>query len=139
MTPDEVLLSFIASMGLCIRALMTVASRPERLTPITPLTVVDKAGKRVREGVVDDFGSFYLHGRGCLFELVGGEEIDFDWDADGDVVFNDWRLRTFARSLGFESITLKELRAAAMSAAHRGLLCEKTDGWFAILATGPRR
>ncbi len=84
--------------------LAAVSVGVRRSGPTEPLTAATNSGKRVREGTIAGLGSFHLHGIGCRFELEGGEDVDFDWDTNGDVVFDAWRLRSFASSIGHEGI-----------------------------------
>ncbi len=137
MTSEEVVVAFVTLLGVCVRALASVSVGVNREEPTRPLTMLDAEGRRQRDGEVAGLGTFRLHGAGCRFELDGGEDIDFDWGADGEVLFDSWRLRAFSVSIenGMEEV---ELRAAARSLTERGVLIEPREGWFSIPATDPR-
>jgi hypothetical protein len=139
MTGEEIVVAFIALLGVCGRAFAAVSLGVSRSGPTEPLTAAVSHGSRVRSGIIEGLGSFHLHGIGCRFELDGGEDIDFDWDADGAVVFDSWRLRSFASSIGHGGFPDHDLTTAARDLVRRGVLIEVRDGWFSIPATDPRQ
>ena len=139
MTAEEIVVAFMTLLGVCVRALAEVSVGVNRSSPVDPLTASDAVGTRVRRGDIGGLGSFWLHGVGCRFELDGGEDIDFDWDASGAVVFDAWRLRSFAVSVGMSLEPEGALGAAARSLVARGVLAELREGWFSIPSTDPRR
>jgi hypothetical protein len=70
-----------------------------------------------------------VHGIGCRFELDSGEDIDIDWDIEGRAVFDAWRLRTYALSIGQSDVSQDEL----LEAAHRSrALIAVRSGWFTV-------
>lgn len=137
MTSEEVVVAFVTLLGVCVRALASSSVGVNREEPSLPLTMFDSEGRRQRDGEVKGLGTFRLHGAGCRFELDGGEDIDFDWGADGEVLFDSWRLRAFSLSIE-NGMGEDELRVAARSLAERGVLIEPREGWFSIPATDPR-
>lgn len=138
MTSDEILVAFLTLLGVCVRALVATTRGADRETITSPLHVTDESGRRVRDGEVAGLGSFHLHGVGCRFELDGGEDVDFDWDAEGNVVFDGWRLRSFAQSVGVDSLEVTDFDSSARSLVSRGLLQERRPGWFSISGLDPR-
>ena len=82
-----------------------------------------------RSGTIADFAEYRIHGRGCLFHLRTGREVDVDWDAEGFPVFDDYRLRRYLRSRGLDeglSMALGEAICAVEGAA----VTRTRDLWF---------
>lgn len=132
MTATETVTAFVAKLELCLLELRTHLQSVDRDSPAGPMVAADSSGSRSRSGRLDGMGSFQLHGVGCRLELDSGEEIDFDWNAEGAATFDGWRLRTFARSLGHTSVTEQQLVDAAREFAAAGTLVEDPQGWFRV-------
>lgn len=81
----------------------------------------------VRVGRVGTLGWYRRHGVGCRFELDSGEVLDVDWDKEGRAVFDTWRMRSFALSIGLDDMDQESLRKAAAS---EPLLQHVDDDWF---------
>jgi hypothetical protein len=133
-SPQEVVLAFVANLGFCLEALRSNFVSVTRDSPTDPLTARTASGEAVRSGRVEGLGTFKLHGIGCRVDMDSGEVLDFDWNQNGIAVFDDWRLREFARSVGSEEAQKGALVAACTDLAAAGLLVETEPGWFAILA-----
>ena len=133
MSPEEVVLSFVTSVSLCERALRTEFTDIYRDSPIAPLMARGPDGVGRREGHIDGFGTYKFHGRGCRFELDSGEFVDFDWK-DQNTIFNPWRLRLFAESLGFLDVGEPELLEACRSLVRNGILTELPHDFFTVRA-----
>ncbi len=82
--------------------------------------------------MIEGVGSFELHGVGCRFQMDSGEEVDFDWDERGHAVFDWWRIRAYARSVGAGEPEQAGVVAACRALADRGLLFETSNEWFTI-------
>ena len=89
-------------------------------------------GERVRVVEIHGVGTLRIHGSGCVAEFESGEDLDFDWDADGRPVFDGWRLRSFGRSIG-RDVPEHELMGEARSMARSGILEEVPGGWFRVV------
>lgn len=136
MTATEIVTSFVALLGLSQLELRARFSSIERSTPVSPLMAWTENGSGSRSGTIPGFGSFQLHGFGCRVVLESGEEVDFDWDSQGRAVFDGWRLRTFATSVGQSGTTEDDLVEAARALADHGLLAEGDEpGWFYVAET----
>jgi hypothetical protein len=127
MSPQDVVLAFIASLGLCLRALRTEFHTVSREAPTAPLTAKTVSSEARRSGRIDGLGAYKLHGIGCRIEMDSGEEVDFDWNERGRAVFDGWRLRSFARSLGLSEIDEAALVAACRELAVAGVLVEAPE------------
>ena len=132
MTAREVVTAYLAALGLAVRALVQSTDGVERAGATMPMTAVIPGGKRVRVVEVHGLGTLRIHGRGCVAEFESGEDVDFDWDADGHPVFDAWRLRSFSRSIGLE-MSAQELMNEARSMARSGILKEIPGGWFRVV------
>ncbi len=89
----------------------------------------------LRNGPLADGGEFSLHGFGCAFDLATGEFVDIDWNDQGDVTFNIYRLQDFAESVGRAGDwTDDELQAAADWLVSAGELTAAGGDWYAFTA-----
>lgn len=134
MTPDELVVRF-ADLALdCLAALRHEYAGFDRLSVRLPMTVQPRSGgESVRSGELIGLGRFRIHGGGCRFELTGGEEVDVDWDNDGTVVFDSWRILMFAKSMGNSSMGRDSLRMAASGCPS---LKPVRDDWFTLANRG---
>lgn len=121
-------MGFITALGLCARALAATTTAVSRTDVGAPLTALSLSGERSREGSISGFGAFQLHGIGCRFELASGEEVDFDWDQEGRPIFDVWRLRTYAHSVGQAATTEVELHDALANLCRDGVLGKTGSG-----------
>ncbi len=128
MTPDELVQAYHSALVDCGWAIRRQYRGASRVAVAAPLTLfgVDE-GVRVSAGHVNGFGEFKMHGAGCRFVLASGAVVDFDWDPDGRMVFDAWRLLKYAESLGLHP-SQEDLLAAASSSP---ILTETRPGWFA--------
>jgi hypothetical protein len=92
----------------------------------------EPTGRERRSGVIPRVGSYTFHGVGCRFEFETGEEVDFDWNADGAPTFDVWRLRRYAQSINAKAPVDAELLAACRELTAQGLLREASEGWFVL-------
>jgi hypothetical protein len=115
MSADHLVVEFFRLATLCLSQLNAQFVGTERPTVYTGMWLQPREGSdAVRSGVLNDLGSFKLHGFGCGFELTTGEELDVDWRLeDGKAVFDSWRILMFATSAGVENIEREDLRLAA--------------------------
>ena len=135
-TPDEVVADYIGGVVAAMMALREKFGGASRTGPVTPLALFaagtaegDGGGMPVREGVLEGFGTFSVHGVGCRFVRASGEVIEFDWDAQGREVFDGWRLAGYAASRSSRHLSERDL----LDAAHRSPgLVEVRPGWFAL-------
>ena len=134
MIAQELVSSYIASLSLCLRALRSEFDSVTRADATAPLVARSHAGERKRSGRIEGLGTYQLHGVGCRLELDTGEEVDFDWDRDGNAIFTPWRLRTFAESLGIMDVEEGELAKACRDFVRDGLLEEAEGQSFRIQA-----
>lgn len=130
--PADVVSTFIAKLEMSLWHLRGHTIGVERSSSSAPLIATTRSGETARTGRLDDWGTFHLHGVGCLIELDTGEEVDFDWDAEGRPIFDGWRLRQFARSAGEERFSTDSLVEAARQLVAKGVLAETPDGWFRL-------
>lgn len=130
--PVDVVSTFVAKLELSLWHLRSHTSGVARSSPSVPLVATDRSEEAARSGRLDDWGTFHLHGVGCLIELGTGEEVDVGWDTEGRPVFDGWRLRRFARSAGEEWLSQEALVEAARQLVANGVLDETPDGWFRL-------
>lgn len=131
MSPQELVLAYVTNLGVCLRALRSRVTSVTRQSPTQGLTGRSVTGERFRSGLIDGVGSFKFHGSGCRFELISGEEIDFDWDPEGHPVFDSWRLLCFAETSGL-TFDQAELVLAAQELTDLGILLDAGSGWFRV-------
>lgn len=122
LTPYETVDAFVRLASRCLEALLLMYGGTERPTVWTGLWLVPRdGGEPVRSGTLPGLGTFQLHGIGCRFELGTGEDVDVDWDDQGRVVFDSWRMWIYAESRAdASSVERGALRLAA--AEHPSLL-----------------
>jgi hypothetical protein len=130
--PADIVRAFVAKLEISLWQLRTHTVGVARSSPVAPLTASTQSGRTAQSGRLGDWGTFQLHGVGCLIQLETGEEVDFDWDAEGRAIFDRWRLRQFARSAGHEHVSAEALVEAARQLASNGLLVETPEGWFRV-------
>ncbi len=134
MRPDEVIVAFADHLLLAVAALRANVVGASREAAQQPLTFETGSGERVRSATLDGVGTASLHGIGCRIDFLSGAEVDFDWDSDRREVFDGWRLRAFALSVG-QMASIEELVGVAR--ADRRFV-EVRPGWFALeLLTQP--
>jgi len=132
MNSYDVVVRFVANLGWCLEMLRSHFSSIDRAGATEPLKARTAFGAAERSGHLEGLGAFQLHGVGCRVTLDSGEQIDFDWDEDGDATFDAWRLRKFAHSIGSEETSDADLLAACRQLAAAGLLVEREAGWYAL-------
>lgn len=130
MTAEEIVAEFVGRVIECDMALRETFEGTGREGAGSPLSLLTADGRQVRTGKLEGIGEFRMHGIGCRFDLISGEIVDFDWDADGRESFDAWRLKIYADSLGFGSESQDSLRDAARRTAG---LTEVRPGWFAFI------
>lgn len=69
---------------------------------------------------------------GCLVEFDNEALIDFDWDAQGAVIFDAWRVRKFGRSTKSDDFEDAAIAQACRELVLDGRLVEENQGWFRI-------
>ena len=89
-------------------------------------------GDRLRRGVIPGVGRFEFHGVGCRVIFEDGTEVDFDWNACGEQVFDVWRVRAFAQSRGYVESTDAEYRGALVEMADEGRLRRDRDNFARV-------
>lgn len=130
MTPQEIVHEFTGLTSRCLDVLIAEYGGAERPTVWTGLFLRPRdGGDPVRSGPLRGLGRFNLHGCGCAFELDSGEDLDVDWDDDGRAVFNSWKLRFFALSIGNDHVSREELRLAAIADAGILQLADDVFTW----------
>lgn len=133
MDAREIVLAYVANLGLCLDALRNHFDSVSRTGPTEPLVGRSALGDTSRTGRIEGVGVYTFHGAGCRFELDTGEEVDFDWNGDGDAIFDAWRLRNFARSRNDAgNFGAAELADAAGELVSAGVLAQVQDGWFRV-------
>jgi hypothetical protein len=132
MTALDVLTRFLADLAVTVRGLRAETSGVIRKGPTAPLVLEDLSGGLRRSGVIPGLGTWALHGMGCRFELDTGEDVDFDWNADGIPTFDVWRLRKYASSIGAPGLADADLLAACRELSLKGVIREEPEGWFVV-------
>jgi hypothetical protein len=119
--------------GRLFAALPAVADVREVLAAVNQYRTMPRVG-RSASGI-----EYSVHGVGCRMTDEDGREVDVDLMADPQYptavmeVFDAWRIWCFRSSIGDESLTDKELKAACVELAARGELREFGNGrWFAL-------
>jgi hypothetical protein len=129
---DDILIGYLTRLGLARAAIRSNFAGVYRSSPVEPLMAHCEDGSRRRYGQLDGIGSFELHGFGCRVEFDSGEAIDFDWNDDGDEIFEEWRLKYYAESIGASDVSCTALIAACGRLVDAGILEEDEEGWFRI-------
>ena len=130
MTPHETVATFTELTARCLEALVSEYEGIDRPTVWTGLFLRPRGGgDPVRSGVLAGLGRFKLHGNGCQFELDSGADLDVDWDGEGRVVFDSWRILMYARSIGDERVEQEGLRLAAIEARGITQLADDRFTW----------
>jgi hypothetical protein len=112
-TSEEHVEEFLQVASRCLDALVTQFTGLDRPTVWTGLFAVPRDGTvPVRSGSVEGLDSFYLHGRGCRFELDSRRDLSVDWDGKGRLVLDARQALMYARSAGDEHVQQKEIAAA---------------------------
>lgn len=124
MNAKDAVIAFLTSLAASLEALRQVFITVQRDGPAQPLTGQTVEGERRREGHIDRIGTYKFHGTGCRLELEDGAELDFDWDAEGNAVFDAWRLRKFARSLSMPDFGEADLISSCRELVLAGVLEE---------------
>lgn len=113
MNPEFIAEDFVRRTSECLDELFVRFSGMRRETIWTGLALIPKLGAPpVRSGTLAGVGTFEIHGRGCCFVDLEGAVLDVDWDSKGMAVFDSWRVRMFAKSVGHSSIDQLALRDA---------------------------
>lgn len=87
---------------------------------------------RDRDGVIAPGVHYAVHGVGCRFTLLDGAEVDVDLDAERSaVVFDAWRVRWFAASVGHE-VTADDEPAVGVALRDAPDAAETRPGWFTV-------
>lgn len=133
--PHEVVVVFADHLIIGLNALRSNSVCVGRRAIGEPLTFERESGQHTRSLSLPGVGTAQLHGRGCLIEFTSGAEVDFDWDQRRREVFDGWRLRQFARSIG-QPVDSDDQLIQAMRSDERFM--ETDHGWFAlVLLTDP--
>lgn len=132
MTAHDIVLAFIASLALCLRGLRKEFTGVSRDSATTPLMGRNAAGEGSRVGRIEGLGAYQFHGVGCRVEMDSGEEVNFDWDEAGDPVFDAWRLRGYAESLGVVDIAEPDFVVACRHLVGQGILEERPGLSFCV-------
>ena len=129
MTEQDVVADFSVRLRECVSSIHAQFAATSRIAATEPLKLLPRGGGvAVREGRLEGLGTFHLHGSGCLVELMSGEIIDFDWNADGNEIFDGWRLRRYALSRGED---FREADLVTAARADDGIV-ETEPGWFTL-------
>ncbi|MEU6842828.1 helix-turn-helix transcriptional regulator [Streptomyces sp. NPDC046716] len=128
----DVVMGYIGALGSAGEAMRTAFPLLEQLSDVLGLVRTHQISRRGEAGSY----AYSVHGAGCLFTSQDGSEIDVDFEPDGTLVFNAWRLRFYAQSLPDPlDLTEQELRSAVELL--RPLLVEVRPGWFSVAGGGP--
>jgi hypothetical protein len=126
---DAAVGQFVDRLVQVVSALREEFEGARRPPAAEPLELIARAKpSAVRSGHLEAVGDFSLHGVGCLVECLDGALLDFDWD-DSREVFDGWRLRGFAESLGVGGLSVADMEAAARRSP---ILAEGPPGWFSV-------
>ena len=85
--------------------------------------------RRPRRGLTESCVLYSVHGIGCLF--IGRRdrsEIDLDLAPDGRPMFDSWRIKRWARSVGLPLADEEAITAEAAALVERGMLTA-VDDW----------
>ncbi|MFI6880782.1 helix-turn-helix domain-containing protein [Streptomyces sp. NPDC050400] len=126
-TARDLVMGYVDALTSADEAMRTAFPLFERLADVLGLVRTHQIGRRGEAGSY----TYSVHGAGCLFTSQDGSEIDVDFEPDGTVVFNTWRLWFYGQSLPDPlDLTEQELRSAVESL--RPLLVEVRPGWFSV-------
>ncbi len=100
---------------------------------VTAVVHAVKGRKLAQKGRTPGGTRYAVHGLGCLFTLRDGTEVDLDITADGDVIFDSWRLRRFGDSVGRQA-ELSDLNQALAELVSSGRLVHVRGGWYCLPA-----
>jgi hypothetical protein len=132
MTASSAVLDYIAALQTALAALTAQLVAVERVGRPGVLAGKTAGGDYVREGDLSGIGTFSLHGVGCLVEFDDETLVDFDWNADGAVVFDAWRVRRFCRSRGAVDLDEAAIVQACRQLVADGRLADEGQGWFRL-------
>ncbi|MFB9903771.1 DUF6896 domain-containing protein [Allokutzneria oryzae] len=91
--------------------------------------------KRVREWFEGQSGVRYRgHGIGVLCLTSAGEEVDFDFEVDGAIVFDAWRVAWYCESVSRAcDVGKDEIDQAMQQLVWVKVLVEARPGWYALV------
>ena len=90
-----------------------------------------KRGDVPRSGMLGSGSEYSFHGFGCRLVAADQREVDVDFTAEGQPIFDLFRLRRFAVSAGYEGDELDgQLAAEIAELMEHGRLLELRAGWF---------
>jgi len=133
MTASSAVLDYLAALTTALVALKRQLVAVERVGRPGVLSGKTASGEYVRGGVLAGVGTFDLHGMGCLVEFDDESLVDFDWNANGAVVFDAWRVRRFCRSRGTVDFDDAAIVQACRQLVADGRVAEEGQGWFRVL------
>ena len=71
-----------------------------------------------------------IHGIGCLFVQPSGAIIDVDFGPDDTVIFDSWRIKQYASSVGIGSADDREVADAISLMIENGAISQVRKGWY---------
>ncbi|WP_307049600.1 DUF6896 domain-containing protein [Streptomyces achromogenes] len=108
----DLVLGYVRALNAIDEAMRVAIPSLERLADLLSLARSRRIGRSGRIGT----SSYTVHGAGCRFVSDNGTEVDVDFAADGNEVFDLWRLRWYGLSLPEPlDATDQDLRAAVQS------------------------
>ncbi|MFG2961588.1 DUF6896 domain-containing protein [Streptomyces sp. NPDC048291] len=121
------MLGYVRALNAIDEAMRAAIPSLERLVDVLGLA---RSRRISRSGHIGTY-SYTVHGAGCRFVSDNGTELDVDFAADGNEVFDLWRLRWYGQSLPESvDVTDEDLRSAVSSL--QPLLTEVRPGWFSV-------
>ncbi|MGW6202593.1 DUF6896 domain-containing protein [Streptomyces sp. NPDC055089] len=121
------MLGFVRALNAIDEAMRCAIPSLERLVDVLGLARSQRISRSGHTGAY----SYMVHGAGCRFVSGNGTEVDVDFAADGNEIFDFWRLRLYGLSLPKPlDVTDEDLRSAVRSL--KPFLTEVRPGWFSV-------
>ncbi|WP_033328739.1 DUF6896 domain-containing protein [Streptomyces yerevanensis] len=123
----DLVLGYVRALNAIDEAMRVALPSLERLVDVVGLA----RSRRISRS--DHIGTYFYkaHGAGCRFVSDNGTEVDVDFAADGNEVFDLWRLRRYGLSLPEPvDVTDQDMRSAVQSL--QPLLTEVRPGWYSV-------
>ncbi|MCP4307695.1 MAG: hypothetical protein GY788_23040 [bacterium] len=122
--------SYLVGIDAALAVLQNHFLSASRASPTEPIKGWTLDNEHRRRGTIPGVGDYLFHGYGCRIEFEEGSLIDFDWNAGGDVVFDAWRVKSYADSVDDTGLDLDQFREVLELRVQSGDLVSEREGWF---------